>query len=33
VFAGPKQMPAGSIAVLGDPQDAVFAIWTGRYED
>jgi uncharacterized protein len=33
VFAGPMHMPAGSIAVLGDPQDAVFAVWTGRYDD
>jgi predicted enzyme related to lactoylglutathione lyase len=33
VFAGPMQMAAGAIAVLGDPQDAVFALWTGRYED
>jgi predicted enzyme related to lactoylglutathione lyase len=32
-FNGPTQMPAGSIAVLGDPQGAVFALWTGRYED
>jgi predicted enzyme related to lactoylglutathione lyase len=33
LFAGPKQMPAGSIAVLGDAQGAVFALWTGSYED
>jgi predicted enzyme related to lactoylglutathione lyase len=33
VFNGPVQMPQGSIAVLGDPQGAVFAVWTGRYED
>jgi predicted enzyme related to lactoylglutathione lyase len=33
LFAGPTQMPAGSIAVLGDAQGAVFALWTGSYED
>jgi predicted enzyme related to lactoylglutathione lyase len=30
---GPIRMPQGSIAVLGDPQGAVFAAWTGQYED
>jgi predicted enzyme related to lactoylglutathione lyase len=30
---GPVRMPQGSIAVLGDPQGAVFAVWTGLYED
>ena len=30
---GPVQMPQGSIAVLGDPQGAVFAVWTGEYQD
>jgi len=30
---GPVRMPQGSIAVLGDPQGAVLAVWTGRYED
>ena len=30
---GPIRMPQGSIAVLGDPQGAVFAVWTGEYED
>ena len=30
---GPVKMPAGSIAVLGDPQGAVFALWTGSYDD
>lgn len=30
---GPVRMPQGSIAVLGDPQGAVFAVWTGQYED
>jgi uncharacterized protein len=33
VFNGPVQMPQGTIAVLGDPQGAVFAVWTGAYED
>ena len=30
---GPVQMPQGSIAVLADPQGAVFAVWTGQYDD
>jgi predicted enzyme related to lactoylglutathione lyase len=33
VFNGPMRMPQGSIAVLGDPQGAPFAVWTGRYAD
>jgi predicted enzyme related to lactoylglutathione lyase len=33
VFNGPVQMPQGSIAVLGDPQGAAFAVWTGEYDD
>jgi predicted enzyme related to lactoylglutathione lyase len=33
VFNGPVQMPQGTIAVLGDPQGAVFAVWAGAYED
>jgi uncharacterized protein len=33
VHNGPVQMPQGKIAVLGDPQGAVFAVWTGSYED
>ena len=33
VVNGPIQMPQGSIAVLGDPQGAVFAVWTGEYDD
>jgi uncharacterized protein len=33
VHNGPVQMPQGTIAVLGDPQGAVFAVWTGAYED
>jgi predicted enzyme related to lactoylglutathione lyase len=33
LFNGPVGMPQGSIVVLGDPQGAVFAAWTGRYED
>jgi predicted enzyme related to lactoylglutathione lyase len=33
VHNGPVRMPQGSIAMLGDPQGAVFAAWTGQYED
>ena len=33
VFNGPMRMPQGSIAVLGDPQGAAFAVWTGQYDD
>jgi predicted enzyme related to lactoylglutathione lyase len=33
VFNGPVPIAAGSIAVLGDPQGAVFAVWTGQYDD
>jgi len=33
VFNGPMHMPQGTIAVLGDPQGAVFAVWTGQYDD
>lgn len=33
LFNGPMRMPQGSVAVLGDPQGAVFAVWTGEYED
>lgn len=33
VLNGPMRMPQGSIAVLADPQGAVFAAWTGEYED
>ena len=33
LFNGPMRMPQGSIAVLGDPQGAVFAVWTGQYDD
>jgi predicted enzyme related to lactoylglutathione lyase len=33
VLNGPTRMPQGAIAVLGDPQGAVFAVWTGEYED
>jgi predicted enzyme related to lactoylglutathione lyase len=33
LFNGPVRMPQGSIAVLGDPQGAVFAVWTGEYDD
>jgi uncharacterized protein len=30
---GPVRMPQGTIAVVADPQGAVFAVWTGEYED
>lgn len=33
VHAGPIAMPSGRIAVCTDPQGAVFAIWSGAYED
>jgi predicted enzyme related to lactoylglutathione lyase len=33
LFNGPMRMPQGSVAVLGDPQGAVFGVWTGEYED
>ena len=33
VLNGPMPMPQGTIAVLGDPQNAVFAVWTGGYDD
>jgi uncharacterized protein len=33
VHNGPIRMPQGAIAVLGDPQGAVFAVWTGDYDD
>jgi len=33
VYNGPVRMPQGAIAVIGDPQGAVFAVWTGAYED
>ena len=33
VFNGPMQLPTGRIAVLGDPQGAAFAVWTGDYDD
>jgi predicted enzyme related to lactoylglutathione lyase len=32
-LSGPHPMPQGTIAVLADPQGAVFAVWTGQYED
>jgi predicted enzyme related to lactoylglutathione lyase len=31
VFNGPMRMPQGAVAILGDPQGAVFAVWTGQY--
>jgi uncharacterized protein len=33
VLSGPMRMPAGTIAVLRDPQGAVFAVWSGQYDD
>jgi uncharacterized protein len=33
VHNGPIRMPMGSIGVFGDPQGAVFAVWTGEYAD
>ena len=33
VHTGPIHMPQGTVAVLGDPQGAVFAVWTGEYDD
>ena len=33
LFNGPAQLPNGRIAVLSDPQGAVFAVWTGEYDD
>jgi hypothetical protein len=33
VFAGPIHLPHGTIAVIGDPQGATFAVFTGRYDD
>jgi predicted enzyme related to lactoylglutathione lyase len=32
VMNGPVKMPQGTIAVLGDPQGAMFAVWAGEYE-
>jgi uncharacterized protein len=33
LYNGPIQMSQGTIAILADPQGAVFAVWTGSYED
>ena len=33
VHNGPMDLNGGRIAVLGDPQGAVFAVWTGHYDD
>jgi uncharacterized protein len=33
VLSGPMRMPAGTIAVLRDPQGSVFAVWSGQYDD
>ena len=32
-LGGPIPMPAGRIAILRDPQGAVFALWEGQLED
>jgi uncharacterized protein len=32
VHNGPVHLPHGSFSVLGDPQGAVFAVWTGPYD-
>jgi hypothetical protein len=31
VLDGPIRIPQGSIRVLGDPQGALFAAWSGEY--
>ena len=33
LLVGPMQMLQGRIAVLADPQGALFAVWTGDYDD
>jgi uncharacterized protein len=33
VLAGPMQVAAGTIALVADPQGAVFSVWTGPYQD
>jgi predicted enzyme related to lactoylglutathione lyase len=33
LLSGPMDMAQGTIAVLSDPQGAVFAVWTGHYDD
>lgn len=33
LYSGPHRMPQGAIAVFADPQGAVFALWTGQYDD
>jgi predicted enzyme related to lactoylglutathione lyase len=33
VLNGPVRVPAGTFAVLADPQGAVFAVLTGEYDD
>ena len=33
LLTGPMPMWQGAIAVFGDPQGAVFAVWTGVYDD
>jgi predicted enzyme related to lactoylglutathione lyase len=33
VLNGPISMPGGAIGVISDPQGAVFAAWTGTYDD
>ena len=33
VLRGPIHQPQGAIGVFRDPQDAVFSLWTGQYQD
>jgi predicted enzyme related to lactoylglutathione lyase len=33
LLSGPIHMPQGAVAVIADPQGAVFAAWTGPYDD
>jgi predicted enzyme related to lactoylglutathione lyase len=33
LYMGPAQLPNGRIALLADPQGAMFAVWTGEYDD
>jgi len=33
LYNGPMQLNGGRVAVLGDPQGAVFAVWTGHLDD
>ena len=33
VLSGPVKVPAGTFAILNDPQGATFAVLTGDYDD